>query len=244
MLIQKKKDPHKECQIRNRVKQVQWCSSVGLQLLQPARMHQQLSSLYGVCYVGTGVTFLLYKRLKSTCQGYIEVFLDTYRKSWSALPAMTEDVPRYPDQLFHCQQEGLTCTRSFQLHTFYTLKNGTATTLGATYSSCAFPPLPQPARSYMEAYQMRTPPAFIYAARSRSRRGPGENMRAALRQTLTTFEVVFPASMTNLTASVFLLNTSSSWRMILKDNFTDAETWTLIRRNRCGRMHFPRFFQC
>lgn len=48
-----------------------------VQLLQPAGTHQQLSFPYGVCYVDTIVTFVLYKRLKSACQRtYIEVFLD------------------------------------------------------------------------------------------------------------------------------------------------------------------------
>lgn len=50
----------------------------------------------------------------------------------------------------------------------------------------------------------------IYMACFRSRRGSAVNMKAVLRQILTAFEVFFPASMTNLTASVFLLNMSSS----------------------------------
>lgn len=103
--------------------------------------------------------------------------------------------------------------KKFQLHTFYTLKDSIATIMpSATHSQlpCFSPLLPQPARSYTEARQMQTPSSCIHAACSRSRHGPSENKKAALRQTLTTFEVFFPASMTNLTASGFLLNMSSS----------------------------------
>lgn len=137
MQIQKK-DPRKECLIRNRVKQVQRCSSVRLQLLQPAEMHLQLSSLYGVCYIDAGITFVLYKRLKSACHriywrfpGHLKESMISFAchdrcpmLSWSTLLLSTGRLNVYQASL-----------RSFQLPTFCTLKNSIATiTLSATYS--------------------------------------------------------------------------------------------------------------